>query len=224
MPGETIHGGERETAGLVRTPYRSFKGEKAIIHHFSIARRLILQSFVFITPWILTGGERRALIAERHSGSDLQTAPWIQTNGPYGGVVNTIEMDPSNPNILYAFVDSLVSLQHRNGHVALSAEHRSAPGLSPLPLELIAAGQEDRAPSLRIATNQKDDPAAQVALEDRIIRFLSESQSACTADSIRAALQARKQRVLEALRALLATGAIRREGKHYISAKNRAAD
>ena len=61
-------------------------------------------------------------------------------------------------------------------------------------------------------------------LEDRVIGFLSESQSACTADSIRAALQVRKQRVLEALRALLAKGEIRREGKNYILAKNRASD
>jgi len=125
---------------------------------------------------------------------------------------------------LYAFVDSLVSLQYRNGRVTLSAEHRSAPGLPPLPLELVAAAQKDRAPSLRIATNQNDDQAVQVALEDRIIGFLSKSQSAPTADSIRAALQVRKQRVLEALRALLAKGEIRREGKNYILEKNRASD
>ena len=93
-----------------------------------------------------------------------------------------------------------------------------------LPLELVAAEQQDRAPSLRIATNQNDDPAERVNLEDRVIGFLSESQSACTADSIRAALQVRKQRVLEALRALLAKGEIRREGKNYILAKNRASD
>jgi hypothetical protein len=123
---------------------------------------------------------------------------------------------------LYAFVDSLVSLQQRNGHVTLSAEHRSAPGLPPLPLELVAATQKDHAPSLRIATRQKDDPAEQVDLTDRIIGFLSESQSACTADSMRAALQVRKQRVLETLRALLAKGQIQRDGKHYIMANNNA--
>lgn len=125
---------------------------------------------------------------------------------------------------LYAFVDSLVSLQHRNGRVSLSAEHRSAPCLPPLPLELVTAAQKNRAPSLRIATNQNDDQAERVNLEDRVIGFLSESQSACTADSVRAALQVRKQRVLEALRVLLAKGEIRREGKNYILAKNRASD
>ncbi|MFW9838472.1 MAG: hypothetical protein ACFFE7_13205 [Candidatus Thorarchaeota archaeon] len=28
--------------------------------------------------------------------------PWEHTNGPYGGLINSIEMDPTNPNVLYA--------------------------------------------------------------------------------------------------------------------------
>ena len=27
---------------------------------------------------------------------------WVQTNGPYGGIIHTIEVDPNQPNILYA--------------------------------------------------------------------------------------------------------------------------
>lgn len=121
---------------------------------------------------------------------------------------------------LYAFVDSLVSLQHRHGRVTLSAEHRSAPGLAPLELELVAADKPDRAPSLRIATTPHEDPPKQDHLEERIIQLLSESHSACSTDSIRAALHVRKQRVLEALRGLSAKGAIRRDDNHYTLATN----
>ncbi|MHA2277520.1 MAG: WD40/YVTN/BNR-like repeat-containing protein, partial [Candidatus Kariarchaeaceae archaeon] len=28
--------------------------------------------------------------------------PWVQTNGPYGGLINSIEIDPSNSNTIYA--------------------------------------------------------------------------------------------------------------------------
>jgi hypothetical protein len=116
---------------------------------------------------------------------------------------------------LYAFVDSLVSLQRRHGRVVLSAEHRSAPALAPLPLELVAAAQLDRAPSLRIAKTPDEDPPKQDLLEERIIKLLSESHSVCTTDSLRVALQVRKQRLLEALRNLSAQGVIRRDGNRY---------
>ncbi|MCI0626666.1 MAG: AAA family ATPase [Acidobacteria bacterium] len=124
---------------------------------------------------------------------------------------------------LYAFVDSLVSLQRRHGRVVLSAEHRSAPALAPLPLELVAAAQPDRAPSLRIAKTPDEDPPKQNLLEERIIKLLSESHSVCTTDSIRVALQVRKQRLLEALRNLSAQGVIRREGNRYTVTPNQKA-
>lgn len=122
---------------------------------------------------------------------------------------------------LYAFVDSLVSLQRRHSRVVLSAEHRSAPALAPLPLELAAAAQPDRVPSLRIAKTPDEAPPKQDLLEERIIKLLSESHSECTTDSIRVALQVRKQRLLEALRNLYAQGVIRRDGNRYILKANR---
>lgn len=35
-------------------------------------------------------------------GLASHAAPWVQTNGPMGGAINTIEIDPSNPDVLYA--------------------------------------------------------------------------------------------------------------------------
>ena len=34
--------------------------------------------------------------------SQAAASPWVQTNGPSGGVINTIEIDPESPHVLYA--------------------------------------------------------------------------------------------------------------------------
>jgi hypothetical protein len=121
---------------------------------------------------------------------------------------------------LYAFVDSLVSLQRRHGRVTLSAEHRSAPEMAPLPIELVAADQPDAAPYLRLAATAGDAASQQNPLEDRIVNFLKESHSPGTTDSLRAAMQVRKQRLLEALKNLIGQRVIRRDGNHYILTSN----
>jgi|WetSurMetagenome_2_1015567.scaffolds.fasta_scaffold23994_2 hypothetical protein len=122
---------------------------------------------------------------------------------------------------LYAFVDSLVSLHRRQGRITLSAEHRSAPALEPMPLELAAWPQPGAAPFLRIAaassTIPKQDP-----LEQRILGLLAESNAGCTTDSLRTALQVRRQRLLEALRNLIAQSAIRRDSNQYFLISNLA--
>jgi AAA domain/DnaA N-terminal domain len=121
---------------------------------------------------------------------------------------------------LYAFVDSLVSLQRRHGRVTLSAEHRSAPELAPVPLELVAADQPDAAPYLRIAATAHDAAPQQNPLEERIVNFLRESHSPGTTDSLRAVMQVRKQRLLEALRNLIEQHVICRDGNQYILIAN----
>jgi hypothetical protein len=121
---------------------------------------------------------------------------------------------------LYAFVDSLVSLQRRHGRVTLSAEHRSAPELPPIPLELVAATQPDATPYLRIATTASEETLPQNYLEERIVQLLRKSHSPCSTDSLRTVLQVRKQRLLEALRNLLQQGVIQRDANQYILIPN----
>lgn len=116
---------------------------------------------------------------------------------------------------LYAFLDSLVSLQRRHGRLSLSAEHRSAPGLGPLPLELVAASDAHQGPSLRLCTPQDEEQPEEEPLLQRITRLLSESGEPLTTDSIRAALQVRRQRLLDTLRGLCETGTVRRDGSGY---------
>jgi hypothetical protein len=121
---------------------------------------------------------------------------------------------------LYAFVDSLVSLHRRHGRVTLSAEHRSAPELPPIPLELVPSTQPDAAPYLRIATTASEEPPLQNLLQDRIVQIMKESHSPCSTDSLRTVLQVRKQRLLEALRNILQQGVIQRDGNQYILIPN----
>jgi predicted Rossmann fold nucleotide-binding protein DprA/Smf involved in DNA uptake len=117
---------------------------------------------------------------------------------------------------LYAFVDSLVSLERRRDQVTLSAEHRSAPGLGPLPLELVPAADPNQSPSLRLRTSVEDDSSKHTALPDRILALLAAAATAVTTDALRSNLQIRKQRVIEALYGLCAEGLIVRTESGYV--------
>ncbi len=32
----------------------------------------------------------------------IEETDWVQTNGPFGGIIHTIEIDPDQPNVIYA--------------------------------------------------------------------------------------------------------------------------
>jgi len=117
---------------------------------------------------------------------------------------------------LYAFVDSLVSLERRRDQITLSAEHRSAPGLGPLPLELVPAADPNQSPYLRLRTSVEDDSSKHTALPDRILELLAAAATPVTTDALRSTLQIRKQRVVEALRGLCARGLIVRTENGYV--------
>jgi hypothetical protein len=117
---------------------------------------------------------------------------------------------------LYAFVDSLVSLDRRRDQITLSAEHRSAPGLGPLPLELVPAADPNQSPYLRLRTSVEDDSSKHTALPDRILELLAAAATPVTTDALRSSLQIRKQRVVEALRSLCAEGLIVRSENGYV--------
>ena len=104
---------------------------------------------------------------------------------------------------LYAWVDSFLYLQRRRDQLTLSAEHRSAPGLGPLALELVETSRPG--PHLRLAspltlgTSPAENP-----LPAQILELLAESPKSQTVDKLQARLQVRNQRVVEALRQLSA--------------------
>jgi photosystem II stability/assembly factor-like uncharacterized protein len=50
--------------------------------------------------WMEAGGSAPSSLQTPPPASDAPA--WVQTNGPFGGVINAIEMHPSDPRILYA--------------------------------------------------------------------------------------------------------------------------
>jgi biotin operon repressor len=106
---------------------------------------------------------------------------------------------------LYAWVDSFLYLRRRADQLTLSAEHRAAPGIGPLDLELVQP--PDSGPYLKL-TSGSDLPetTAPDSLRSRLLDLLTQSSEPRTVESLRARLQVRNQRLVEALRQLSAEG------------------
>ena len=119
----------------------------------------------------------------------------------------------------YAFVDSLLYLQRRREQLTLSAEHRSAPALGPLPLELVAEPD----PHFRLLTHQVNLTPPQDPLQIKILQLLSDAPAPVTADALRFDLKARNQRVLETLRTLCAQKKVARSAHGYTLAADHGA-
>lgn len=115
---------------------------------------------------------------------------------------------------LYAWVDSFLYLRRHHGQLMLSAEHRSAPGIGPLALEL-ANGESG--PYLRLTSNT-GELAAPDPLPDQILALLGQSSQPRTAAHLRSQLQVRNQRLTEALRQLVEQRKIVRSSQGYMLA------
>src|SRR5881396_2409213 len=99
---------------------------------------------------------------------------------------------------LYAWVDSFLYLRRHHGQVLLSAEHRSASGAGPLALEL---AQAESGPYLKLASQPNaSEPDRRNPLLEQILTLLGQSSQPRTAENLRASLQVRNQRLVEALR------------------------
>ncbi len=61
---------------------------------------ILLHLFIF-SFWVSAGGEKDNL-PEDDIQPESDTFIWEQTGGPTGGIINQIEIHPTNPNILYA--------------------------------------------------------------------------------------------------------------------------
>jgi hypothetical protein len=119
---------------------------------------------------------------------------------------------------LYAWVDSFICVQRRRDKVVLLAEHRSAPALSPLPIELSPSSAPDQVPYLRLS-KPPDEVSQHDLLPDRILNLLECSAAPLTTEAIRSSLRMRKQRVVDALRGLYEDGLIVRDGNRFARRK-----
>jgi hypothetical protein len=115
---------------------------------------------------------------------------------------------------LYAWLDSFLALRKHHDQLTLAAEHRSAPAFGPLRLSLAAA--DGAGPHLQLVAG--DQPLAAPRAEPlaaRLLDLLATAREPLTLDTLRTQLQVRNQRVVEALRQLIAAGQVRRLDRGY---------
>jgi hypothetical protein len=121
---------------------------------------------------------------------------------------------------LFAWTDSSLSLRTKGDSLLLGAEHRSAPGLDEVPVEL-RAGEDGLA--LRVverkpnAESQAAPLNESMALTNLILIALEQSAKPMTPRQLRDACRVRMARVYDALSALSGAGAVVREGSGYRS-------
>lgn len=114
---------------------------------------------------------------------------------------------------MYAWLDSLLYFQRHKDQLILSIEHRSAPGLGPFTLKLVESSGN---PHLELASPTEGRSILQeTLLSSRILELLSNTPAPLTANSLRSTLQVRKDRLVEALRQLIAQGRIKRLERGY---------
>lgn len=117
---------------------------------------------------------------------------------------------------LYAWLDSFLYLKKSRDQLTLSAEHRSAPALGPLQLELAHSSLPDAGIHLKMAAPvDAEVPAAADPLLSRIMLLLANAREPCTIEALRAKLQVRNQRVVVVLRQLCSEGKVQRLAHGY---------
>ena len=117
---------------------------------------------------------------------------------------------------LYAWLDSFLYLRKCRDQLTLSAEHRSAPALGPLQLELAHSSSPDGGIHLKMGANDLSQvPEAADPLVSRVLLLLANAREPCTVESIRTKLQVRNQRVVAALKLLCSENKVQRLAHGY---------
>jgi hypothetical protein len=117
---------------------------------------------------------------------------------------------------LYAWVDSFLYLRRHHSQLMLSIEHRSASAPEPFALDLV---NSESGPHLKLASTVPGPQSpAHDPIAEQILTLLGQSSVPLTAESLRASLQIRNQRLVEALRQLLDQRKVVRLAQGYIVA------
>lgn len=123
---------------------------------------------------------------------------------------------------LFAWTDSNVSLRRKGEQLLLGAEHRSAPGLEELPVELRG---EQGGMALRVAdaTQPSAVDTSSPLVDGQILEALNRADRPMTARQLRDLCRVRMARIYEALTRLSEAGTITREGSGYRSPNSASA-
>ncbi len=149
---------------------------------------------------------------QRKTGAAIALVHHVRKNAPPGGAAGNSLRGSGD---LYAWLDSFLYLRMHQGQRTLSAEHRSAPAFGPIALDLVES--DLLGAFLKIGSIKNDPPeSAHNGLASRIIEQLSSTSEPLTLEMLRSRLQARNQRVVEAIRSLAAQGRIERHTRGFV--------
>ena len=115
---------------------------------------------------------------------------------------------------LYAWLDSFLYLRKHHDQLTLTAEHRSAPAFGPVPLQLAQSDPAGAHLEL-LAGDPIRTPTAPETLTSRVFDLLSAAAQPLTVETLRSRLQARNERVVDALRQLASQGKVHRRARGY---------
>ena len=120
---------------------------------------------------------------------------------------------------LHAWGDTNLYLRRRDGKIVMTVEHRAAPGLADVAIELADDGQ---GPALRLQGPDGAAPAPPTP-EERIVQALADSGAPLTRVQIRKRVAARNATVVETLHKLVREGTVERaSGSCYRLARDAA--
>ena len=117
---------------------------------------------------------------------------------------------------LHAWGDSNLYLRRRDRQILMTVEHRAAPGLNDIEIELADHG---KGPALRLRQLDTADPQPETP-ERRILRALAEAEAPLSQRQIRERAATRHKTVADALQKLVREGRIRQdaEGRYSLVA------
>ena len=109
---------------------------------------------------------------------------------------------------LHAWGDSNLYLRRRDGRIVMTVEHRAAPGLADVAIELADEGE---GPALRLPQEGPDGAAPALPTpEERVVQALADAEAPLTQVQIRKRVAARNATVGETLHRLVREGTVER--------------
>lgn len=114
----------------------------------------------------------------------------------------------------HAWGDCNLYLRRTDSQLTLTVEHRAAPSLAPIDLELAQCG-ESLALGIRAAAQPAPEPPPPTSVDERIVHALSRADRPLSAAQLRAVCSARKSTFYARLEELTLAGRISRSSEGY---------
>ncbi len=118
---------------------------------------------------------------------------------------------------IHAWGDSNLYLRRARDGLLLTVEHRSAPTPAPVSLKLLS----EPTPHLEVLEGSSAETGGEASASsnsflDEVLWHLQDSTGPLRVDDLRARLRVRKQRIIDALRELVASGLVQRSGDGFL--------